>query len=87
MEYEVKGTADAFILPQELTPICYLDPFVQGGVFFNRLEVCLDGIAIQPPGYDDFHATYQHCNRLFTTEEIRREKYGEPILWMSKSLP
>jgi hypothetical protein len=88
VEYEVKRTvagAQVFIRPDLLTPVAYLDPFVKAGVFFNRLEVTLDGIRIEAPVVEDSFAHFQHLNRLFCSDRVRRELYGDRIQWMSNS--
>jgi hypothetical protein len=72
-------------MPQNLEPPIYLDPFVKAGGLFSRLEVTLDGVRIAGPSLEECSGHYQHVNRLFCTEKIRREKFGDQIFWMSNS--
>jgi hypothetical protein len=74
------------IEPANLNPAMYINPLLGGQVFFNKLEVTLDGARIEGPNFEGNDAyIYQILNRVYCTDGARKEKYGENFQWISTS--
>jgi hypothetical protein len=72
-----------FVMPQELEPAIYINPLLGGRTFFSNIEVVLDGTRIELPLLSDQGMHFQVLNRLFCTDGVRKDKYGDFLYWIS----
>jgi hypothetical protein len=73
-----------FIEPAILQPPIYINPLLGGSTFFSKCDRTIDGIPIQDSNFDGGQEMLYHAaNRIFTSDAVRKEKYGDPLVWIS----
>jgi hypothetical protein len=73
-----------YVQPQELDPPIYINPLLGGSTFFSKCDRSIDGVPIQDSNFDGGQEMLYHvANRIFTTDAVRREKYGDALTWIS----
>ena len=84
------GGEDSFtsrlVQPQDHQPAVYIDEYTAGQFAFVKADVTLDGIKIDSGNMEDQAIHYQKLNRVFTTDRVRRAKYGRSMKGVANSL-
>ena len=71
--------------PNLLDPNIWINPHLNAATFFARTTVSMDNQNI--PGGDMSSLVFQYnlVNKIMTTDEVRRKKYGSAYLWPSNT--
>ena len=69
-----------YIQPHDWYPMIYLPATLGGYAFFDRVELSINGRPVEGPQLSTSGFIFQHVNRRFTTDDIRKEKYADPFL-------
>jgi hypothetical protein len=78
--------SEIYIQPKERYPSVYVPPTLGAMAFISNIAVTIDGVPIDDiHGFSDNHFMYNHLNRVFTTDGVRREKYCTSMDWPSNS--
>jgi hypothetical protein len=64
----------------------YLDEYVAGQFAFYKADVTLGGQKAESGNLEDQGIHYQKLNRCFTTNRVRRKKYGRSMMGVANSL-